>query len=127
MHPDQAAIQSTRTKRDVHFAICDRVRSASASPRVAWKSSASEKSPIGVRAASNPDRTAAPFPRFGEFFQQTRGDLCRLQSFTGDFSRCIGGSVVYDDQFAFRRIGGEIIESEPQRLADAVLFVEDVG
>src|SRR6188472_2814413 len=29
--------------------------------------SASENSPIGVRAASNPDRTAAPFPRFGKF------------------------------------------------------------
>jgi hypothetical protein len=29
--------------------------------------SASEKSPIGVRAASNPERTAAPFPRFGKF------------------------------------------------------------
>jgi hypothetical protein len=29
--------------------------------------SASEKSPMGVRAASNPERTAAPFPRFGEF------------------------------------------------------------
>src|SRR5882724_2973163 len=24
MHPDQAAIQSARTKGDVHFAICDR-------------------------------------------------------------------------------------------------------
>src|SRR5881396_3483821 len=29
--------------------------------------SASEKSPIGLRAASKPERTAAPFPRFGKF------------------------------------------------------------
>ena len=29
--------------------------------------SASEKSPMGSRAASNPERTAAPFPRFGKF------------------------------------------------------------
>jgi len=63
---DQAAIQSARAKCDIQFAIAiGSINFGVSSSGV--ERSASEKSPIVVRAASNPERTAAPFPRFGKF------------------------------------------------------------
>src|SRR5262245_61629136 len=123
MHPDQGAIQSARAKCNVHFTICNRFDQLWR--LLKWRGKIGiRKKPDRCSCSKQPRAHCSALPAIWKVLDQTCGDLCRLQSFTGDCCRCIGGSVVHNDQFALRRIGGEIISCEAERLANAAFFVE---
>src|SRR5262249_6372849 len=123
MCADQAAIQRTRAKRDIQVAISDRLNKLRRFLK--WRREIGVGKESDWRSCSKQSRAhRRALSAIRKILQQTCTDLRGLQSIARDCSRCIGRSVIHDDHLAFRRIGGEIIESEPERMADAGFFVK---
>ena len=123
MLTNQSPIQRTRAKRNVDSTVGNRLdhlgRLLQRCREIGIK-----KQPNRILHSEQSGPNGGTLAAIWKILEQARVDFRARKNFARDRPRCVGRAIVYDDQFTLRRNILEIIESEPERVADSGCFVE---